>query len=222
MMTGAGGLPPSGGGSHWTFVASTEQAATGAATATTGAVNMSTANTLVVAVSEYSARGTVSDSSGNTYSVAVDGGFGSATNSCVIFYKLGAAVSSSMTFTYTGSGYSPILVEGWKSSGGSGNGALDQVNSRTSTGTVSLDSGSVTPAQNNELIFSAVGGTGTSGSPTVPGLTVDQVQQYVGGNSYSGADAYLVQTTAAAIDPTWSWASSSMNCAATATFEPHS
>ena len=213
---------PSGGGQPWTLVASTEQPATGASTVTTGAVNMSSANTLIVAVSYYSARGTVTDSSGNTYSVAVDGGLGAGNNSCAIFYKLGASVSSSMTFTYTGSGYSPILVEGWKSSGGSGVGALDQTNSAVSTGQWPMSAGSVTPTANNELIFSAVEGASSSGSPTVPGLTVDQVQQFVAGNSYSGADGYLAQTTVAAVDPSWSWPSTSMNCAAVATFKPHS
>jgi hypothetical protein len=86
-----------------------------------------------------------------------------------------------------------------------------------------LTSGSVTPSVNGELLITAVN-TNLPGTPTTYSIgnaftVVDSVQQ-ISGVSYGMAAACSIQTTAAAINPTWSSTTSGPMTASIYAFKP--
>ena len=163
------------------------------------------------------------DSAGNTWTLAVQtSSVGSNTNTSAIYYCINPTTSATHTFTATGPGpalnFPVIGVQAWDSGGTAP--ALDKTNgSQTGGGAASVQPGSVTPAQNGELIFAAFGSESGATTYTVnSSMTISTNIDYAGGLHEGGACAYLVQTSAAAINPTWSVSGSGQLSAAIATF----
>lgn len=176
---------------------------------------------IVVVVTDYQAVsvGSVSDSRGNTYALVRNANDGAVAR-VLIFVYYGTNGGGSQTVTYTGGGtcypsINVIVVSGSVASSS----ALDQQNGVGSSAVTSLSPGSVTPSEDNEIIITGVNfWTGTSPSVN-SGFTITNTQAYSVGVSFGGGAAYKIQTTAAAVNPTWSWSTGSSSAALQATFK---
>lgn len=187
---------------------------------TTGSIDTTGANLIVISVCSYAAAGepTVSDSKSNTWTglTAV-----ASTNARErLYYCLNPSVGSGHTFTITsgGSNAFPFIgVEAW--SGAHASSSFDQQNGASTNGATSRTTGSVTPTEDNELL---VAGLNFNASNTISidgGFTISEQRDFVGGSNFGGAIAHLVQTTATAANPSFSWSSSCEGAAAIATFK---
>lgn len=85
---------------------------------------------------------------------------------------------------------------------------LDQTNVNNATGVTSIQTNSVTPTEGNELVTTGLILTGTS-TPSIDSGFVAHVRPGVVGESYGCGAAYIIQTSASATNPTWSFSSDS-------------
>lgn len=176
---------------------------------TTSAVDTTGATLLVVAVPRYTGGGavTVSDSNSNTWVQLTL--YGGADPGLALYYVKNPTVGSGHTFSCSGSGiYAPISMQAFSVTDTTAN--VDQQN-----GASSNSPGSITPSVDNCVVVTAFSGHG--GAPTVDAgftLTTGLAENVC----YRIGMAYKVQTTAAAINATWS--SGSNDVAVIASFKP--
>lgn len=192
----------------------TGKGAASAASTITGIPTDGTVN-LIVITAAYVGGGTLADTSSNVYSAGT-----AHTNSGVnnrIFYMVNPSVTSSMTFTLTGT-FSAIAVMIATGNISSPTPAIDQQNGNSGTGT-SLSSNSVTPTQNNEFIVacSAEGAPTTGTPPAVTGYTLINVA-FASGVNQGLATYYQVQTTATATSVTFAGSGVTYYAASIASF----
>ena len=188
------------------FVAIGGNAGNGNAAVTTATVT-TTATLIVVDVSFYDGGtgNTLADSKGNTWIL------GQSNNSSPtvgithnMYYCLNPTVGAAHTFTFTSTGGFPSInycavtnVLALDKNGGTNGG---------SSGVSSIQPGSLTPTQSGELIFCGMGSSNTGSTPTInSGFTIAHGNNFVGGTSEVSSLAYLIQGSAAAVNPTWSW-----------------
>ena len=170
---------------------------------TSTAIDTTGADLIVISLSTNSGGGgaaTLSDSKSNTWLVAKDNSStGNQFNSCVMYYCHAPTVGTGHTFTATGTGfYGSICVEAWQGSVAS---PIDQTNANSGNLTV-VQPGSITPGQNGELVIAVVGDN--SGGATInSGFSISDDVPTTGSVSIGTAMAYLVQSTASAVNPTW-------------------
>lgn len=190
---------------------------------TSSAIDTTGANLLVVAYSHVAgATPTLSDSKGNTWSsVAVS--VGGADWDLRLYYSVPSSVGSGHTFTVAAGGaevQASVSVQAWA---GAATTPLDQTNNNyAGTGSdTSVQPGSVTPSEANELVVTALENrfdSSDSSRSINSGFTISG-QSGNHDNSASLALAYLVQTSAAAVNPTWSWSSGGTANAVIGTFK---
>jgi len=189
----------------------------GANGGTTSGIDTSGASLLVVAITTFSvtpSAGELSDSKGNTYTKRTT--YSSSSRRVTIFYCTNPTVGSGHTFTYASTNsFSLSLFSAF--SGANTSAPYDQENGDNgNTG----QPGSVTPSEDNELVFTAIATDVGSGTPTIDsGFTVIDSAPNVGGSYIGGGIAYKIQTTAAAVSPAWTWTSSSQLPTSIATFK---
>lgn len=191
---------------------------------TTPAIDTTGATIIVVALGQINliAICAITDSKGNTYT-PLTAQTGAPFPYSRLFYCISPIVGSGHTFTADNGGANiqgGIAVQAF--SGGSP--VFDVENGVNSGFGNSQQPGSVTPSVNNSLIVTAVC-TDNDGITFAinSGFTItDSVDTGTGGAFVSGFGlAYLVQGTAGAINPTWSWSGTGSNAMATiATFKP--
>lgn len=183
---------------------------------TTSPIDTTGATLLVIVEGRAGAVVTPTDSKGNTWTKlnTVTGVAISA-----IYYSANPTVGTGHTFTVTGSGNFPALTVA-AFSGVVAVSPFDQ-QSVGDTGTVtSIQPHSVTPSENNELIVTGLEISGVVGSLAVDSsFTIIDNIPFVNSNSFGVALAYLVQGTAAAVNPTWSWTTSTNVACTIATFK---
>lgn len=188
--------------------------------ATSSAIDTTGASLLVVVLVYYepSTAPTITDSKSNSWTgLSVT----SITNedAIKILYAQNPTVGSGHTFTVSGAAtYPSICVAAF--SGTVTASVFDVENGNSSTGAVtSITTGSITPAQDNELIVAGLCQY-TGGTPTIDnGLSVaDSVNQNAGVYFASGL-AWKQQGVAAAINPAWSFASTPNVVARIASFK---
>lgn len=197
-------------GGSWTFLGSTFANGSSGSTTTT-AVNTTGANFIVLGISSTAGQTyTVTDSKGNTPTHIRQDTSGSS--QIDMFEFVAPIVGAGHTFSANGSAIFASIYVLYAS--GSNVVPLDQQNGANSAGATSLQPGSVTPVQNGELIVTAITDfTGTA--PTIgSGFTITNAQAFTSAVNYAGGMAYLIQTTAAAINPTWTSFGASIACAA--------
>lgn len=160
-----------------------------------------TGATLLVAHGSYVQGGsvTMADSKGNTWNARTERN-AAASFAGRMFYATTGLVGTGHTFSLTGVGTFPsVYVEAFSGTSPS----FDQESGAGGAG-APVQPGSLTPPQNDSLfvcgLADAGGATDTINSSfiTTNGLDVS------GGNFFGGALAYLIQGTAAAVNPTWS------------------
>src|SRR3989304_1512071 len=186
--------------------------AAGAASATTPAIDTTGSNLLVLKISHLpSTTGfSVSDSKSNTW-VEAAASYASTSTKVRIFYAINPTVGAGHTFTISGTSlYGTIGVLAFS---GADTTAPEDVHNGATTGSgVSLATGSITPSANGAIVVAGFsGGTGTSTYTIGSGFSVTDTTDFVSGGSGNtgGAAAYLIQGSAAAVNPTWSWTGTS-------------
>lgn len=195
-------------------------------TATSGtSINTAGATLIVVHVGESAfTLGTivVSDNQGNTYTgLTAKTAVNSISVRSRIFYVQNPTTNAAHTFTVTVGG-SPFVLN-WSAevqafSGTLTAAAFDVENGASATTGATLQTGSVTPNQANSLVVSGFGSdTGTSDATVDSSMTITDKLT----SGPKSALAYIVQTLASAINPTWSTnAGSGDNAAVIAVFKP--
>jgi hypothetical protein len=197
-----------------TIVAEGGIAATSAAATTTGTLNTTGATGLVVTTSWYCGGGAASsialtDNQSNTYTLLGSRVDSAASGCLVVGYDVTTpTVSATHTFTATGVGgdaYAAVCIIAF-----AGGNTYDVRTGGQDTGaTTSLNQlASVTPSANGALLVTSVVTTGTAhmiNSSFTGGFQAN----YNVGVSQGGGCARLIQTTAAAVNPTWSWTTAS-------------
>lgn len=184
----------------------------------TSGVDTTGATLLVIAAGGFSNGGSVSvsDNKGNTFSTFGLKGNGSTTFT-QIFYCLTPTVGTGHTVSMTGSVFMDLLFAAF----GGGTFTVDSsVNTGTNnTGSSSIQPGSATPSANGDLLITSLSVDVSGISGVGSGFTITDTVAYSGGNYEGGGLAYLVQTTAAAINPTWSLSAANAQAAALCGFK---
>jgi hypothetical protein len=170
---------------------------------TSSAVNTTGAD-IVVACTEAGggANPTVLDSKSNVWTGATD--WNVSNPHCRIWYAINPTVGSGHTFTINGTDSAGIFSA---FSGSKLTAPIDQQNAKD-TGGFNGDPaspGSITPTEDNELIISCIcNGHGAADVAVDSGMTMLAQLPLAGGVHFALFAAYKVQTTAAAINPSWS------------------
>jgi len=220
-VPGPGGAP-SGSSSIFLVANTFAQSVDGGNTAVTSAINTTGATLLVVGVSMLPATTTtVTDSKSNTWVLTNNASNGVKTAQ---FYATSVSVGTGHTFTATNTtpGFPAIFVAAFATTNTSA--PLDQHTANSPNGTTTVQPGSITPGSNNELVVTSVCFNGTSGNTLSidSGFTITNQAQGIGGQSYGGGLAYIVQGGALAVNPTWTLSPSSIGLNATIASYLHS
>lgn len=183
---------------------------------TTTAANMVGATLCVVAMSwEYGGgTDTMSSSPANTW-ISLTPQNVPSNNGLTIFYAYSPSVSSSMTFT-PGGLYAAPLAACFSGTTGS---AVDQQNGTNLAAATSGQPGSVTPASNGELVFTAMSLATFSSQTCGNSSSYTQLTQIAPSGAYANCAAYLIQSTATATNPTLTWTTSSASALSIGTFK---
>lgn len=142
-----------------------------------------------------------------------------------IFHADNPTVGASHTFTIQGTG-SPFYPSGSVAafSGVSTSSPFDVQNGATiGSGSTSLQPGSITPTQAGCVVISGVALTdNTTGTAAASGMIIISQSPWTLGIQEGIASAYVIQTSAAAINPVWNgWSGSTQDMAAViADFKP--
>lgn len=178
----------------------------GASDLTSSSLDSTGASLLIGGISQYSGSpgAAISDNKGNPWTGLTRKQGGSEAD-IRIYYAESPVVGSGHTISATGNAiYASVLFQAW--SGAATSSVFDQENGNSTSIGTSLSTGSITPTQDNELVITAFASSGgSSGTATIDsGFTADtNSTAYTGGSNEGGAFAYLVQTSAAAANPTW-------------------
>ncbi len=185
---------------------------------TTSGIDTTGANLLVVSVAAYNAifPVTVTDSKSNTWNAlgATDNG-GSGRQQ--LFWCTPTTVGSGHTFTVTAGAALYGGLTAMAFSGAAASSPFDVQNGGTGTGTTST--GSVTPTENGSLLVYGlnIGQVGDYSSVSI-GTTLHS-WAHVGSVRFGSAAAYYVQSTAAAINPSFTISTSVGGAARIAAFK---
>lgn len=202
------------------FIVAAGAGSSNADSATTSGVDTSTATLIKMVLAVYSTAtpttAHISDSKSNTWTSQ-----GSNVNGNIRisnFYVLNPVVGAGHTFTISLSGsYPSIAIMAFK---GNHSSPYDQGAATGGTGT-SRQAGSLTPPEDNCLFLGYLGREGGSNPPSIDQSFVIPVNiSYLTSFHFGLAVAYLIQTTAAARNPTWSWTTSTGNVARLDTWRP--
>ncbi len=197
------------------------------AAAVSGTMNATGATFLVAWVSQANlfpvGIATVTDSTSANSWTALAPQSGGATGDVAgcLFYTLNPTVTSSMRVIATpGAANSGVGISVSAYSGAKVSGVFDQQNGTTSASTTvgTIQPGSVTPSEDSELVVT--GFTGVSEAATInSGFTITDAAAVAPGAAYANAMAYKIQTSAAAVNPTWSVVTPQVAATAIATFK---
>lgn len=169
--------------------------------ATSDAIDTTGANLIVLHVSSADAN-TVTDSKSNTWTALTSKTSGSG-NIGRLYYCVNPTVGSGHTFSVTSivPTISVLAFSGVKTSS-----PFDVENGSSCDSTGSCATGSITPSEDNELVVTgmSMGGAEFTDYVADSGFTNLTYVPVVGGAHFGGGFAYKIQTTAVAVNPTWS------------------
>lgn len=205
---------------------STKAGTFGGSGGTTGTVDTSGADLLVVGVNyhgSFTGATPLSDSKGNTWTL-MDSETGNAAGCRLYWCTPGSNVGTGHTFSTT-TGYSNIFAYAFSGSR-TATSPADQNSSGTANASA-VASGSITPTANNCLVISVYGGFNPGTTPSITtggtGFTIPTGFAIPTSTSEAGGAAYKIQTTAAAENTTWTAPSGAWSsCIIGSFFEPAS
>lgn len=169
--------------------------------ATTDAMDSTGANLIVLSVAcDAPSTPVITDSKGNTWTPLTLSNTGGSVKTRM-YYCSDPTVGTNHTFTATGA-FCAIFAAAF--AGMESPDVFDQENGATSDGTLTIQTGSVTPVENNELVITGLGLNSAGAVVSVnSGFTILDTETFGSGNNYGGALAYKIQTAAASENPTW-------------------
>lgn len=183
------------------------------------AIDTTGADLLVCIVCDDSTNtATLSDSNSNTWTFLT--AHANGTNRVRIAYCQGATVGAGHTFKLTGTSSQPSLsIAAFSDSVAT---PLDQQNGANDPNNTQLQTGSVTPGQDNELLVFGLGqhAPTSAHAATVDIGTILQQAAYNVGISFGNVLAYQIQTTATARNPNFSWVTPAGCITVIGTFKP--
>lgn len=187
-------------------------------TFTSGTFDTTGADLLLVNVVQFEgSSATLSDSKSNAGWVGLTAQV--AVGQSQLFYCPTPTVGSGHTFTLTGTNiWGLIQIQAFSGAHAS---PFDAENGALGTADTSIQPGSVTPSENNCLVVSGVACELDSivSYSIDAGFTITHQKDFENPYNTPGAMAYLVQTTAAAVNPTWSWTNSRTRASTIAVFK---
>lgn len=174
---------------------------------TSAGIDTTGANLITISLGWYSgvtANPTVSDINGNLYTPCTKIS-DSTPFSEQLFYVYAPTVGPGHTFAVSGSIIAAaMLVSAWS---GAASSPLDQQSQGSHSGTSgTVQPGSITPSQNDELLITGLMVGNPGGVEVVSingGFSITDTVAFSGSVNEGGSMAYLVQTTATAANPTW-------------------
>jgi hypothetical protein len=179
--------------------------ANGASTFTTGAIDTSGADLLVMVVGYFTTPTSVSDSKGNTWTALTEKTGGGSPRVRIYYAWNPTSVGTGHTFTVTqaGSLLGACVVQAYAGAKTASD-PFDQESNASANGNITL--GSLTPSVDDCLLVTGLSNDAMSAATTsINGsFTIQGFQDHVGGTSFGAGHADLIQTTAAAASPTWS------------------
>jgi hypothetical protein len=182
-----------------TLVASVNITPSGNDGGTSASITTTGATLIVISTGSVTNAPTVSDSKGNTYTRLTT--HQASVGRHTLYYKLAPTVGTGHTFTLAGTDiYAGAIVFAF-----AGVVSYYHESGNATTGGSPLASGSITPPTNGALIITGLGANDPATNTITPsGFT--QTSLANNPNIYIEQSAgWLVQTTAAAINPTWAW-----------------
>lgn len=186
---------------------STKKLSTNSTSVTSDAIDTTGYNLIVIGITTaLNTAATPTDSKGNTWTALTGQGAGNVY--ARLWYSINPTVGSGHTFSTSGSAtYPSIFVLAIAGAAAAG---FDQQNGAASASATSVQPGSITPTEDNELIVALCTNDDTGNTLSINGgFTIAQQNVSVGAQAEGGGLAYLIQTTATAANPTWSWGGSS-------------
>lgn len=194
---------------------------TDGANGTTSAINTTGSNLIVVGISYSNSLGTptLSDSKSNTWTpltVHIESNVSGAAH--IFYYCSNPSVGSGHTFSLSGAtAYASICVAAFGNAKASS--PFDVQNGGVQEGGTTVQVGNVTPSENGELLISGII-LYDPGIPTIDsGFTIIDTQQHSGGVNFGSSIAYLIQTSAGSLNPTWTLPASDTSAGSIATFK---
>jgi hypothetical protein len=123
------------------------------------------------------------------------------------WYSKNPTAGTGHTATYSPGGNIYPSIQFWAFSGADLTAPFDQENTNgTASSVTTLSPGSITPTENDELVICNIGLSGTSGTPTDDASLLGKIgTTFTTSVAEGGFSAYIIQTTAAAINPAWTW-----------------
>lgn len=173
---------------------------------TTSGIDTTGADLIVFGACTFSGADDIdSDSEGNTWTplnnVGPDNDINVRSN-----YVVSPNVGASHTFTYTESNSFPTLIPTAWSGVDTADALEAQAAGAQNNGVESIQPGSITPANDGVLILTFISFENDPGNISVDsGFTILESLPGAGGVAVAGAVAYLIQSSAASVNPTWSW-----------------
>jgi hypothetical protein len=187
-------------------------------TVTSSSMDTTGANLIVVSVATYGALGSnLTDSQSNTWTALTTAA--SLTNRAVerLFYCIAPTTSSSHTFTFTQQGTYPSI----SAVAFSGVAAYESENTSTPAGNATtVQTNSVTPSKDGSLVFAGACTDGGIYTAVDSGFTLETSVSHNSGVHMGSASAYLIQTTAAAVNPQFTNSINDYLSASIAVFKP--
>ncbi len=213
------------------FIGNAKASAASTSTATTASADTTGANLAVVVACGYASSSCtngaggmpMSDSKTNTWQRATPSpGYSAGNGNICIFYSELTSVGSGHTFSLQAGlgGSYPTVFAGWYS-GAASSSSKDQHNGAGSSSGTTLQPGSVTPSTNGQLVVTGICDGASVHTRSVDTMDVTPWKDNANNNSFStGAWSYQIQTTATAVNPTWTVGGSGVGrAAAIATFK---
>lgn len=196
------------------LIANTASSSAGAIT--TNSIDTTGADLIVIGLAADDGYNTTpTDSKSNTWTQATSYTQGNVR--VRLWYTTPSSVGSGHTFSFSGSPLGTMFVAAF--SGANQSSPYDQQNGANAFAT-SLATGSITPTEDNELIIGLYGINSTGVPMSVDnGLIEINEVDFVSSNYYGGMMAYKVQTTAAAINPTFTRTNSNGQAATVVSFK---
>lgn len=194
-------------------------ASAGGGTYTSGSFDTTGADIIIIGVTKQNGTSpTLSDSKSNTWNTRTPYSGGTFNAEGRLYYAINPSVGSGHTFTLAGSSFGVMdilyfsgsdLSTPYDTENGAGNGSFVS----------SAQPGSITPSQNNCVVVSYFASGSANSMSVDSSMSLTDQAPLTGGAHYGGAIAYIIQTTAGAINPTWSFTGTTSGGVTVASFK---
>lgn len=201
----------------FSIIGSTSAGSVASGPVTTPAIDTTLATLIVIAISNIiGLTGAPTDSLSNTWTALTAPGGDPGLVRYGLYMCASPIVGAAHTFTHSEQypALAVVAVSGAHAS------PLDQESTASFNPASSSATGSVTPSENDELLVTGLSVNATAANPSIDGdFTILESVNAVGDANLGIHMAYLIQTTAASANPTWSWTGSSYGATSIATFK---